>query len=577
MKRKAVASFFCAALTLAVLFLCTPLKAQVPAPIRTPPLVPSASDLAPRPTPEAQSPLPDRGAPPRELDKPESDTRIDVLRYEVDGNAPPELRAALTRLTRRFTGKQRSFEDLTNAAAEVTRFVQRELGYYLGYAYLPEQIPDDGVVRIALLEGRLDRVILNWRTDLPVARHVVEAYLEQLKPGDVLKESDVERVVFLVNDLRGMNARFEVRAGSLPGSAALVVTPSPEKSWSGKAEADANGSSALGRLRLSGLVQLNSPTGRGDGFTASALASTTGGLGFILLNYNTPLGSNGFKVGSSVSTVHYQLDRETFPLNLNGTASTANLYGLMPWIRTRNLNLFVLASLEHKQYQDRQQEVGGRSRKSVGALTLGTTGDFRDSLLGGGVSSYELNVVSGQMNYPDGRNPALDDDERFAKLTYSYTRLQDWITNRALIYLSLRGQHTTHNLDTTEQLRLGGPDGVRAFPAGQGTGDLGAVASAELRLLPPRDWFGRAARSMVFSVFADAGYVRFRIHPRAATGPIPTANQSRLGGVGAGFNWVQSSQYSVRLSVAKPVVGESSSDNKGRNLRFFVQAARIFN
>ena len=577
MKHKEATSVLHAALTLALLILCAPLQAQVAAPIRTPPLVPPASDLAPRPPPDAQVPLPDWGAPKRELDKPETDTRIDVLRYEVDGKAPPELRAALPRLTQGFTGKQRSFEDLTSAVAEVTRFVQRELGYYLGYAYLPEQTPDDGVVRIALLEGRLDRVILNWRQDLPVDRRVVEAYLERLKPGEVLQVSDVERVVFLVNDLRGMTARFEVRAGTLPGTAALVVTPSPEKSWSGKVEADANGSSALGRYRLTGLVQLNSPFGRGDGLTASALASTTGGLGFILLNYNTPLGSNGFKVGSSVSSVRYQLDRDSFPLNLNGTADTANLYALMPWVRTRNLNLFVLASLEHKQYQDRQQEVGGRARKSVDTLTLGTTGDFRDSFLGGGVSSYEMNVVSGQTNYPDGRNPALDDDERFAKLIYSYTRLQDWITNRALIYLSLRGQHTTHNLDTTEQFRLGGPDAVRAFQAGQGTGDLGAVASAEVRLLPPEDWFGRSARFMVLSLFADAGYVRFRIRPRAATGLVASANQSRLGGVGAGFNWVQPGQYSVRLSVAKPVVGESSSDNKGRDVRVFVQAAKLFN
>ncbi len=56
------------------------------------------------------------------------------------------------RLTAAYVGKQRGFEDLVAAAAEVTRFMQRDLGYYLGYAYLPEQSPQDGVIRIEILE-----------------------------------------------------------------------------------------------------------------------------------------------------------------------------------------------------------------------------------------------------------------------------------------------------------------------------------------------------------------------------------------------------------------------------------------
>ncbi len=75
-------------------------------------------------------------------------------------------------------------------------------------------------------------------------REVVEAYLAHLKPGAVLKVRDVERVVFLVNDLRGITARFEVRAGSQPGTATLEVTPAPERIYSGKVEIDRNGSDA---------------------------------------------------------------------------------------------------------------------------------------------------------------------------------------------------------------------------------------------------------------------------------------------------------------------------------------------
>ena len=550
--------------------------------LRTPSVVPPASQLAPPvQPPDSSAVVPARPAPPRELGKPEDDLRLDVASYTVDDDAPAALRAALQRITARYIGKDRSFEDLINAAAEVTRFLQRDLGYYLGYAYIPEQspqtLPDGTTIRIAVLEGRLDRVVLNWRSGIPVDRDVVEAYLARLKPGSVLKVRDVERVVFLVNDLRGMTARFEVRAGSLPGTATLVVTPSPEQRYVGKIDVDANGTKALGEFRIGGLAQMNSPLGRGDGITANVLASTTGGLGFALVGYNTPIGSNGFKVGVSLSAVSYQLDKEQFPLDLNGTAATLNAFALYPLVRSRNLNLFTLASLEHKAYTDRQGLVDGRARKSVDALALGMTGDFRDSLLGGAVNTFDLNISSGQLKYPEGRNPSLDDDESYTKLVYNASRLQDWITGRALVYFNVRGQYAANNLDTTEQFRLGGPDGVRAFASGEGTGDLGVMASLELRLLPPESWFGRIAREMVFSLFADGGYVQYRYRQRIVTETSVLKNNGVFSGVGFGLSWVQPGGYALRLSVAQPTGGTTRGGEKIDKTRAYVQATMLFN
>jgi hemolysin activation/secretion protein len=552
------------------------------APVRTPSIVPPSSELAPPVAPPSnQATLPASPTPPRELGKPDDDLRLDVAAYSVDEAAPAELRAALGRLTAPFVGPQRSFEDLVNAAAEVTRFLQRDLGYYLGYAYIPEQSPQNtaagNTIRIAVLEGRLDRVVLNWRSGLPVDREVVEAYLARLKPGSVLKVRDVERVVFLVNDLRGMTARFEVRAGSVPGTATLVVTPSTEKVYTGKVDVDANGAKALGEFRIGGLAQMNSPFGRGDGITGNVLVSTTGGLGFALLGYNTPIGSDGFKAGVSLSAVRYQLDKETFPLDLNGTAATFNAFALYPVVRSRNLNLFTLASLEHKAYTDRQGQVGGQARKSVDAIALGLTGDFRDSLLGGAVNTFELNLSSGQLKYPEGRNPALDDDDRYTKLTYGASRLQDWITGRALIYLNVRGQYAANNLDTTEQFRLGGPDGVRAFSTGEGTGDIGVVTSLELRLLPPESWFGRTAREMVFSLFVDGGYVQYRYRQRLVSETNVASNNGVFSGIGLGLSWVRPGGYALRFSVAQPTGGSSRSGEKIDKLRAYVQATMLFN
>ncbi len=551
-----------------------------PAPVRTPPVVPTPAELAPKPEQDDKTQPPARPAPPRELGKPEDDLRLDIARFTVDDNAPAELRAALPQLTARFTGRQRGFEDLVAAAAEATRFLQRELGYYLGYAYLPEQTPEktaDGVVvRIAVLEGRLDRVVLNWRNGIPVDRAVVEAYLARLEPGSILKVRDVERVVFLVNDLRGMTARFELKAGSQPGTALMTVTPAPESTYSGRVELDRNGSDALGLYRLGALLQVNSPLGRGDGFTATALGSNTGGLRFALLGYTTPIGSDGFKAGASLSAVRYQLDKTQFPLNLNGQAATANIYGLYPLVRSRNLNLFTLASAERKNYVDRQGDGLSETRKSVSAFALGTTGDFRDSLLGGGVNTYEATLSRGRVKYELGRNPALDDDETYTKLAYGYTRLQDLVTNRALVYFAVRGQYARNNLDTTEQFRIGGPDGVRAFGSGEGTGDIGVIVTTEIRLLPPESWFGRVAREMVFSVFGDGGYVHYRFKRQQTTDLNASLNYGKFAGAGLGLAWVRPGGWSLRLAVAVPVRGITRAGEKITGTRSWLQAALLF-
>ena len=556
----------------------------------TPSVVPTAKELQPKPTlPPSTAQVPDSPAElPRELGKPDEDVRINVERYSVNDSAPPALRAKLAELTRDFTGKNRSFEDLNNARVEVTRFLQSELGYYLGYAYIPEQRFQDGVVRIAVLEGRLDKVVLNWPAgkDMPVKQDVVQAYLDHLEEGGILLVRDVERVVFLVNDLRGMHARFDLQPGSKPGTANIVVTPVAESVWSGKVEADVNGSRFLGSDRLGGLVQMNSPFGRGDVLTTNALASTTGGLGFGLLSYTTPVGSNGIKVGASISGVKYQLDKQLFPLDLNGIAVTTSAYGLYPVIRSRNLNLFTLGTAEHKAYDDRQSAADSLVKKSADTLALGAVGDFRDAVLGGGVSTYDALLTSGRVKYPKGRPGGLEDAPSFTKFTFGYSRLQDLLfaapslqdkrSGKVLGYVSVRGQFALANLDTTEQFRLGGPDGVRAFAPGEGTGDEGVVMNLEARLLPPESWFGAVSSELVLSAFVDAGFVRYRHQTSTATvGTLP--NTEVFTAVGLGLSWVRPAEYALRASLAAPISGVPRNDPQVRSPRLYLLATKYFN
>ena len=88
---------------------------------------------------------------------------------------------------------------------------------------------------------------------------------------------------------------------------------------------------------------------------------------------------------------------------------------------------------------------------------------------------------------------------------------------------------------------------MRAFAPGEGTGDIGVIATTELRLLPPDEWFGRVGREMVFSAFVDGGYVQFRYRPRNLAGtPNGGPNHAKLAGAGLGFTWVRGDGWSLR-------------------------------
>ena len=553
-------------------------QATAPLP-NLPPLTPPPGSV-PQPAELQKRALPERSTDgvvptppvPRELGKPGEELTLDVTAYSVDDSAPAELRSALPGLTERFTGPGRSYEDLVNAASAVTRYLQRELGYYLGYAYLPEQTPVNGVIRIAVLEGRLDEVILNWPDKIPVDRAVVEAYLARLKPGEILRVRDVERIVFLVNDLRGLNARFEVKAGRTPGTASLVVTAQPEERVSTRVEVDSMGSRYSGVWRGNVQATVASPSGHGDGMVVNLLSSVTRGLEFVLAGYTLPVGADGLKVGVSGSYTRYKLDEDLLDVSLSGDAATVTLYSLYPVIRSRNLNLFGLVSLDNKHFDDKL--FGTSQKKSSNDLALSLSGDARDDLLTGGVNTFELIALHGKLDYASQRALANPPDFTLTRLYGS--RLQNLVNNRLLLLASFRGQYAFDNLDSTEQFQLGGPDRVRAFAPGEGTGDTGGVASLELRYLPPDEWFGRISRELVFSAFFDVGTIQFRHKPLEADLQQETfKNRSTLTGAGIGAVWDRAHDFSARLSLAWPISGEAVNDTK-KSPRIYFLANKTF-
>ena len=409
-------------------------------------------------------------------------------------------------------------------ARRITRYY-REKGFAVARAYLPAQNVTDGRVTIAIIEGRIASHKVNNQSRLSDER--VNAFLSDVKDGDVVRGADIDRSLLLLMDTAGVGlSRATLQPGASPGTTELLVDVQPSAPYSGNVTADNHGSRYTGEYRVSGALTLASPLHVGDQLGVSVLTSGPN-LNFARLTYQLPVGAKGLRVGAAYFTVRYKLAREFAALLAHGTASSTTVYASYPIIRSQYANLNATLSFENKNTVDYVDSTSTITGKYLKIMSLGLAGNLQDAFGSGGINSAELTFISGRLSI---ESPvALGIDAASAKTNGSYnkfswglSRLQR-ITDDTQIWLSLAGQQSGKNLDSSEKFVLGGPAAVRAYPTGEGSGNEGYRGTMELR--------HNVAEHMQGTVFYDFDAVTVNKTPFAAI-----ANDKRLAGAGLGLN-----------------------------------------
>ncbi|MBC7610296.1 MAG: ShlB/FhaC/HecB family hemolysin secretion/activation protein, partial [Polaromonas sp.] len=416
--------------------------------------------------------------------------KVKISGFKISGLSTP-LKADIGALLGKYLGPERSFDDL-EAAAETLQTAIRQEGLFLAQVDIPPQKMTDGTVELRVLEGRLDKVELAPLPDgLLVNRDQIEAMLAKLQPGDLLTVDKIERVLFLLSDLRGINVSSVISAGVTPGTAKLGVTVAPGDRFEKNIDFDNYGSVYTGEHRVSASVSVNSPMGRGDLFKFSGNLSTNGGVAFVRAAYQSPVGGTGLKLGAAISALKYKLGTTAFePLKASGDASVYSLFALYPVVRSRNFNTFAQANYDRRYFHDVQETIAVNNYKHSDVITLGAVGDSRDQIATGGINNFSLGLTAGKIAIETPIQLAADQaatgrktNGGFGKLSYGLGRQQllwskaDNTQNRLVVYVSLQGQRATKNLDNSEKFSLGGASGVRGYAAGEATGDSGDLLS----------------------------------------------------------------------------------------------------
>jgi hemolysin activation/secretion protein len=510
--------------------------------------------------------------------KPPAGFRFKLSGFRFTGSSAfpePDLQALL----RDFVGQEVTLVELQQAADRITRYY-REHGYFVARAYVPAQDIRDGLVEILILEGKLGQIDVKKIDSVRLKPHILTSHVTAaVPPGTVLREEPLERALLLLNDLPGIQTQATLMPGSQQAFTNVRLDTLEGPLFTGTAEYDNYADKFTGTNRYSASLNLNDPLGIGDQATLRYSGST--GQNYARLGYAIPVGSDGLIAGAAYTYSDYELCCEFDSLKASGDAQVITANVSYPFLRSRSANLIGSLSFDHKAFLDRTV-VGTIDDKRAKVVTASLAYDSRDGLFGGGNNLANLILVGGYLdlglwppNEADDKNTAKTQGG-YAKTLLRLARLQALKTDWTL-YTALSFQYAFKNLDSSEQITLGGPYGVRSYPVNEAPGDQGMLLNVELR----RDFDA----NLQGLAFIDYGHIT--LHHQTWPGWQGTnedlPNNYGLSSAGLGLNWIKPGDYSLHTILAQRVgsnPGRSpngdDSDGAHNNTRLWLQAIKYF-
>ena len=395
--------------------------------------------------------------------------------------------------------------------------------------------------------------------------------LAGLDSGDIVESTPLERRLLLLSDIPGVAVRSTLAPGSAVETSDLIVDITPGRSVTGSIEADNAGNRYTGPYRLGGSVYFNNLTGSGDVASVRVLASNLGLL-YGRASYQTLLGNAS--VGVAYARVNYELGREFRSLDARGSADIFSLFGSYPVVRSRNANLYALGEVEARFLEDRIGATSNVTNRDIHALTAGFRGDQRDAFGPGGWTTYSLGATWGKLDIETPEARAIDSvssrrNGNYGKLQFSVAHLQN-VAGPLSLYGAIRGQVASKNLDSSEQMALGGAYAVRAYPEGEAYGDQGYIANVEVRFLLP-DFSDAMPGRLQLVGFVDFGKVTLAKDPW-----FPGPNSAERKGYGAGIIWSNPNDFLITASYARKLGNQPATSAPDRSSRVWLQFVKLF-
>jgi hemolysin activation/secretion protein len=462
----------------------------------------------------------------------------------------------LEKIVAPYVGKELGFNALQKIVAEVSDYYASKGG--LAKVYLPKQDITSGNVTIAIIEGKLNSVIIDNK-EAKLSTPTAEKYIySQNAKNAPIKNAELSRALMNLNDLGGLKATSSLAPGAAEGSSDLIVKLKDSSKYSADFGMDNYGSLSTGKIEYNAGINVNNVS-HSDLYDALNIRTmATQGIRFARAGYTLPVGYYGDKVGASFSGMTYRLIEGNYNATQgDGFSTTTALNWSHPFVRTKEFNINLNTEGSYKRYGN-VVAASLTSVKKVSVLTSTLSMDKADAFMGGGQTTASVGLTYGKLDLK-GLSSNYDADQLAAKTNGGYLKYsanvsrQQSLTDTLSLQASLQAQLSNKNLDGGEELSLGGANGVRAYPTSEASGDQGYMANAELRYA--------LTNELTPSVFVDYG--RVVTNKRQWEGTNNT--NSNLGGYGLGLSYMTSYNLNLKAQASRRLITKYEGQANGNN------------
>jgi len=382
--------------------------------------------------------------------------------------------------------------DIYAIAARLTK-LYRDDNYAISRVVVPVQTIDkkSGIIKLEVIEGFISNVTLQGE-DKGIEFKRIRQYAEKIQGVQPLNIKELERVLLLINDLPGVQARAIMAQSDTVAKASDLTLIVERKKWDGLISYDTHGSRYLGPHQFVGASSFNSWLGLNERVTVQSAYAPGHDFDPELLYgsayFEQPINKHGtwLKFFLSKTNTKPGFDLEQFDVKGNSTFGEIKL--VHPLIRTRHSNWYTDLAFDWRD-ADSKNNLEPTRKDRVRAVRLGTNIEFLDTIFKAGVNSISMKYSRGinVMGASEKGNPNLSrqfGDPEFSKLEAEFQRLQR-LTDKWNILAAVKGQITNGAQLSSEEFGVGGTNIGRGFDSSEVVGDEGFAGKIELQWRTP--------------------------------------------------------------------------------------------
>ena len=458
----------------------------------------------------------------------------------------------LDRAIESYRNRPLTLPELFQARSVITK-LYTDRGYVSSGAYIPPQELNDGTIKIAVLEGKLEEINVSGTERL--SQNYISSRIEAAasKPVDV--DSLLSALQLLRLDPLIDNVSAELSAGVRPGTSLLDIQVQEADAFYVSTSFNNNRSPSVGSNQRS--VGLNHANLLGFGDTFNFEYSNTDGSNAFDFAYALPVNSQDGTIGAAYSRNSNDVIED--PFNILDIESESRYYELsfrQPIVLKPTQEVALGMSVtrtESETYFFNERYQLSRGANEDGETKISAVRLFQEFV---DRSDREVLAFRSQFNIGvDAFNPTINGGDEPDSTFLSWRGQSQWVRRLDEDFLLLlRGdaQLSTGSLVPLEQFRLGGVNSARGYRQDLSLGDNGLFASAELRI--PILRVEKINGLVQIAPFFDVGTVWNNDDLEITNATLPS--------LGVGLNFSMGNSFDARLDWGIPltsVEGENSS------------------